>query len=305
MKPIFYARGPDIRSGYETRPFNSVDIYPTVCRLLGARPAPNNGTIEHTSDFVTLPVSQAASVRSQTVLTLCIICCMDQERRRQEIYQERIIAVLREDQLRRKMSAAQPLAPCLPVMHLFASLMGRHLCCHPAPSTVHSADKPKSTYNAHEPKSACITLLAIQVNNIRSTSNNYCIPKTNTLHSSKTSMTKEQLSSAHSSRASSWCNPASRMQSSSLYQRPDAYWVDLTSGSISVSSTSAPVNSPNSTKLSSFLTLGTLGSSLKLIRGSPSAVGTACGSDMSAETNMNSSSSFPAIGNSAYLLQTG
>ncbi|WAQ96882.1 ENPP4-like protein [Mya arenaria] len=73
MKPIFYARGPDIRSGYETRPFNSVDIYPTVCRLLGARPAPNNGTIEHTSDFVTLPVSQAASVRSQTVLSVSLI----------------------------------------------------------------------------------------------------------------------------------------------------------------------------------------------------------------------------------------
>ena len=46
MKPIFYAKGPRIRKGFEVEPFNSVDIYPFISSLLGIQPSPNNGTLD-------------------------------------------------------------------------------------------------------------------------------------------------------------------------------------------------------------------------------------------------------------------
>lgn len=52
MKPIFFARGPNIKAGYKTEPFNSVDIYPLVCDLLGIKPAPNNGTLDTVKSFI-------------------------------------------------------------------------------------------------------------------------------------------------------------------------------------------------------------------------------------------------------------
>lgn len=52
MKPIFYSRGPNIRAGYKSFPFNSVDIYPLVCELLGIPPSPNNGTLDNTRHFI-------------------------------------------------------------------------------------------------------------------------------------------------------------------------------------------------------------------------------------------------------------
>lgn len=52
MKPIFYARGPNIKPGVEVPPFNSVDIYPLVCELLGIPAAPNNGSLLNTKAFI-------------------------------------------------------------------------------------------------------------------------------------------------------------------------------------------------------------------------------------------------------------
>lgn len=52
MKPIFFARGPNIKKGYDAFPFNSVDIYPLVCELLGIEPSPNNGTLDNTKEFI-------------------------------------------------------------------------------------------------------------------------------------------------------------------------------------------------------------------------------------------------------------
>ena len=44
---IFYARGPAFREGAVVRPFNTVDLYPLMCELLGIDPRPNNGSIEN------------------------------------------------------------------------------------------------------------------------------------------------------------------------------------------------------------------------------------------------------------------
>ena len=44
---IFYARGPAFRDGTVVEPFNTVDLYPLMCKLLGINPRPNNGSFEN------------------------------------------------------------------------------------------------------------------------------------------------------------------------------------------------------------------------------------------------------------------
>ena len=44
---IFYARGPAFRDGTVVKPFNTVDLYPLMCKLLGINPRPNNGSLEN------------------------------------------------------------------------------------------------------------------------------------------------------------------------------------------------------------------------------------------------------------------
>jgi predicted AlkP superfamily pyrophosphatase or phosphodiesterase len=45
MRATFVARGPDFRSGLRLPPFDNVDVYPLLARLLGIRPEPNDGDI--------------------------------------------------------------------------------------------------------------------------------------------------------------------------------------------------------------------------------------------------------------------
>ncbi|XP_033745896.1 ectonucleotide pyrophosphatase/phosphodiesterase family member 5-like [Pecten maximus] len=52
MKPIFYAIGPNIRSGMSAPPLKSIDIYPMICELLGIPPSPNNGSLDNTASFI-------------------------------------------------------------------------------------------------------------------------------------------------------------------------------------------------------------------------------------------------------------
>lgn len=44
MWPIFYARGPAFKKGYHSKTFNSVDLYPLMCKLLNIDANPNNGS---------------------------------------------------------------------------------------------------------------------------------------------------------------------------------------------------------------------------------------------------------------------
>ncbi|GFO43553.1 ectonucleotide pyrophosphatase/phosphodiesterase family member 5-like [Plakobranchus ocellatus] len=52
MRPFFVAMGPSFRKGFSLSTFNIVDLYPLMCRLLGLKPAPNNGSLAVVSQFL-------------------------------------------------------------------------------------------------------------------------------------------------------------------------------------------------------------------------------------------------------------
>lgn len=43
MRAFFTARGPDFRSGHVVKPFKNVDVYELMCKILGIKPAINDG----------------------------------------------------------------------------------------------------------------------------------------------------------------------------------------------------------------------------------------------------------------------
>ncbi|XP_043075429.1 ectonucleotide pyrophosphatase/phosphodiesterase family member 7 [Puntigrus tetrazona] len=52
MKMIFRAFGPDFRNNFLAEPFDSVSIYPLMCKLLGVVPEANNGSLSDTRDML-------------------------------------------------------------------------------------------------------------------------------------------------------------------------------------------------------------------------------------------------------------
>ncbi|XP_026089178.1 ectonucleotide pyrophosphatase/phosphodiesterase family member 7-like [Carassius auratus] len=52
MKMIFRAFGPDFRDNFLAEPFDSVSIYPLMCKLLGVVPEANNGSLSDTKDML-------------------------------------------------------------------------------------------------------------------------------------------------------------------------------------------------------------------------------------------------------------
>ena len=44
---VFFAHGPAFRKGLAMSPFNSVDLYPLMCKLLDINPLPNNGSLKN------------------------------------------------------------------------------------------------------------------------------------------------------------------------------------------------------------------------------------------------------------------
>nr|XP_033770272.1 ectonucleotide pyrophosphatase/phosphodiesterase family member 7-like isoform X2 [Geotrypetes seraphini] len=60
MKTIFRAFGPDFKKNYIAEPFDSIHIYPLMCKLLGVNPEPNNGSLAITQEMLlgTLDPSQ-------------------------------------------------------------------------------------------------------------------------------------------------------------------------------------------------------------------------------------------------------
>lgn len=45
MKTIFRAFGPNFKKNFISEPFDSIHIYPLMCRLLEIEPAPHNGSL--------------------------------------------------------------------------------------------------------------------------------------------------------------------------------------------------------------------------------------------------------------------
>ncbi|XP_062386914.1 ectonucleotide pyrophosphatase/phosphodiesterase family member 7-like [Sardina pilchardus] len=55
MKPFFRAVGPDFQKNLEVGPFDTVNIYPLMCHLLGIKPDPNDGDLDNTRDMLLAP----------------------------------------------------------------------------------------------------------------------------------------------------------------------------------------------------------------------------------------------------------
>ena len=52
MSTVFIAHGPAFKVNYMGRPFELVNLYPLMCKLLGIQPLPNNGTVAATADLL-------------------------------------------------------------------------------------------------------------------------------------------------------------------------------------------------------------------------------------------------------------
>ncbi|XP_053183678.1 ectonucleotide pyrophosphatase/phosphodiesterase family member 7 [Scomber japonicus] len=52
MKTIFRAFGPDFKKNYLSEPFDSIHIYPLMCKLLQIEPEPHNGSLTVTEDML-------------------------------------------------------------------------------------------------------------------------------------------------------------------------------------------------------------------------------------------------------------
>lgn len=59
MKTIFRAFGPSFKRSYLSEPFDSIHIYPLMCKLLQIQPAPHNGSLSVTEDML-LPTTTTA-----------------------------------------------------------------------------------------------------------------------------------------------------------------------------------------------------------------------------------------------------
>ncbi|MBX3282238.1 MAG: alkaline phosphatase family protein [Acidobacteria bacterium] len=47
MRATFIASGPAFKRGYVAKPFANVEVYNVVCKILGLKPAPNDGDLDH------------------------------------------------------------------------------------------------------------------------------------------------------------------------------------------------------------------------------------------------------------------
>jgi alkaline phosphatase D len=58
MRAIFYAQGPDIRSGVRLRPFENVNVYPFLAEILGLDVPPTDGSAPVLSRALTTTPAQ-------------------------------------------------------------------------------------------------------------------------------------------------------------------------------------------------------------------------------------------------------
>ena len=61
MKTIFRAFGPDFKKNFLSEPFDSIHIYPLMCKLLQIEPAPHNGSLSVTENMLLGPEGPAGT----------------------------------------------------------------------------------------------------------------------------------------------------------------------------------------------------------------------------------------------------
>ncbi|XP_078108104.1 ectonucleotide pyrophosphatase/phosphodiesterase family member 7 [Sander vitreus] len=74
MKTIFRAFGPDFKKNFLSEPFDSIHIYPLMCKVLQIEPAPHNGSLAQTKDL--LLHSGGGSQRRSAALLLTTLLVM-------------------------------------------------------------------------------------------------------------------------------------------------------------------------------------------------------------------------------------
>ena len=73
---VFVGRGPAFREGFEVQPFNTVDLYPLMCRLLGIEPRSNNGSFENVKGILkesTTAGQKCSHSFAPHILLLCML----------------------------------------------------------------------------------------------------------------------------------------------------------------------------------------------------------------------------------------
>ena len=52
MQATFVAHGPAFKRGFIAEPFENVNVYNLMCRILGLKPAPNDGNIDNVKEML-------------------------------------------------------------------------------------------------------------------------------------------------------------------------------------------------------------------------------------------------------------
>uniref|UniRef100_A0A3P8UN98 Zgc:153896 n=1 Tax=Cynoglossus semilaevis TaxID=244447 RepID=A0A3P8UN98_CYNSE len=76
MKTIFRAFGPDFKKNLLTEAFDSIHIYPLMCRLLQIQPAPHNGSLAVTQEMLINNSGSRSSVGVSGFLLLLLVFTM-------------------------------------------------------------------------------------------------------------------------------------------------------------------------------------------------------------------------------------
>ena len=77
MHPFFLAMGPAFKSSFIKETINSVDVYPLMCKILGLKAAPNDGSLENVKSLlkVTHKEKQPNVGQGITSVTTATVLC--------------------------------------------------------------------------------------------------------------------------------------------------------------------------------------------------------------------------------------
>lgn len=75
MWSIFFARGPAFRQGVEMGEFETVDLYPLMCQLLGINPLPNNGSLINVKGMLKAKLHSSYSSEGIFLTPCCNLMC--------------------------------------------------------------------------------------------------------------------------------------------------------------------------------------------------------------------------------------
>uniref|UniRef100_A0A3Q3E232 Zgc:153896 n=1 Tax=Labrus bergylta TaxID=56723 RepID=A0A3Q3E232_9LABR len=76
MKTIFRAFGPDFKKNFVSEPFDSIHIYPLMCKLLQIKPEAHNGSLSVTEDFLLHSGGPSRARLSAALLLLSTLLAM-------------------------------------------------------------------------------------------------------------------------------------------------------------------------------------------------------------------------------------